>query len=63
VAFANALYSVSVLERDTVACFLALQETRLGPIKIANPLVERLPSGHPAQSASEKTLSKVDEDL
>jgi hypothetical protein len=46
-----------------VACFLALEETRLGPIKIANPPVERLSSGHPAQSVSEKALRKVDEDL
>jgi hypothetical protein len=31
VALASALYSDSVLERDTVAYFLALQETRLPP--------------------------------
>ena len=31
VAFAKDLYSASVLDRDTVACFLALQEYKIGP--------------------------------
>ena len=53
-AFAKTLYYASVLEHETVAYFLALQETKFGPMKIANPLVERLSSGQPAQSASEK---------
>jgi hypothetical protein len=44
VALAMALYSASVLERDIVAYFLALQEIRLGPKKIAKPPVERLSS-------------------
>jgi hypothetical protein len=40
VAFANALYSSSVLDQNTVSCFLALQEIKFGPKNIANPLVE-----------------------
>ena len=63
VAFANALYSASVLDLDTVACFFAHQDIRLGPKKIANPPVDRLSSRHPAQSESEKALTSVDEDL
>jgi len=52
VAFANALYSASVLDLDTVGCFLALHEMRFGPKKTAKPLVERQSSTLPAQSAS-----------
>jgi hypothetical protein len=52
-----ALYSASVLDLETVACFLALQDIRLDPKKMANPLVDRLSSRHPAQSASEKALT------
>jgi hypothetical protein len=54
VAFASALYSDSVLERETVACFLALQEMRLPPKNIAYPPVDQWSSTLPAQSASEK---------
>ena len=42
VASASALYSASVLDLDTAACFLALHDTRLEPRKTANPPVERL---------------------
>jgi hypothetical protein len=49
---ANALYSALVLDRDTVACFLALQDTRFGPTKMAKPPVDRLSSRQPAQSTS-----------
>jgi len=63
VAFAIALYSDSVLDRETVACFLALQETKFEPTNTANPPVERRSSMLPAQSASENALTKVDDDL
>jgi hypothetical protein len=39
--FAKALYSASVLDRATVACFLQLQEMRLLLKKTQYPLVER----------------------
>jgi hypothetical protein len=63
VAFATALYSASVLDLETVACFFAHHETRLGPKKIANPPVELLSSRQPAQSASENPLTSIDGDL
>ena len=63
VALANALYSASVLDLDTVACFFAHQEIKLGPKKTAKPPVERLSSRQPAQSKSENALTRVDDDL
>jgi hypothetical protein len=63
VAFAKDLYSASVLDLDTVAYFLALQEIRLGPKYTAKPPIDLLSSTQPAQSASEKALTRVDEDL
>jgi len=62
VAFAMALYSASVLDLDTVACFLAVQNTKLAPRKTANPPVDFLSSRHRAQFVSEYALtSMVDE--
>ena len=63
VAFAKDLYSASVLDRDTVACFLALQETRLDPKNTAKPPVDLLSSAHPVQSASEYAVTSKEEDL
>ena len=63
VAFATALYSASVLDLETVACFLALQDIRLGPKYTAKPPVDLLSSMQPAQSASENALTKIEEDF
>jgi hypothetical protein len=63
IVFAWDLYSTSVLDRDIVACFLELQEIELDLRKIANPPVDLRSLGHPAQSASEKPLRIMDEDL
>src|SRR4051812_21730733 len=63
VALAKDLYSASVLDLDTVACFLALQDIRLEPKYTAKPPVDFLSSTHPAQSASKKSLMRVDFEL
>jgi hypothetical protein len=41
-------YSASVLDLETTACFLALQDIRQSPKNTANPVVDRRSSGHPA---------------
>jgi hypothetical protein len=63
VALAKVLYSASVLDLDTVACFLALQETRLAPKNTAKPPVDLRSFGHPAQSTSANVLTVVELDL
>jgi hypothetical protein len=63
VAFAKDLYSASVLDLEIVAYFFAHQEIILQPRNTANPPVERLSSGHPAQSASEKALTSTELDF
>jgi hypothetical protein len=63
VAFANALCTDSVLDLETVVCFLALHETKLDPKYIAYPPVDLLSSKQPAQSASEYPLTNIELDL
>ena len=63
VAFANALYSASMLERDTMGCFQALQEIRLDPRNMANPPVDCPSSWSPTQSASKNALTRREDDL
>jgi hypothetical protein len=63
VAFAKDLYSVSVLDLDTVAYFFACQEIRLDPKNTAKSPLDFLSSMHPAQSASEKALTRVEVDM
>jgi hypothetical protein len=56
IALAIALYSTSVLDRETVFCFLALHDIRFVPRKMAQPPVDLLSSRDPAQSTSENPL-------
>jgi hypothetical protein len=56
VAMAKLLYSASVDDLETVACFLEDQEIKFGPRKIPKPVVDFLSSGHPVQSVSVKSL-------
>lgn len=60
VVFATDLYSTSILDIDTLFCFLALQDTRFVPRNIAYPPVDLLSSSGPAQSAFENPLTSSD---
>jgi hypothetical protein len=60
---ARVLYSASVLDLETVACFLANHETNFSQRNIAKPRVYLLSSRQHIQSASEKALSKMQEEL
>jgi hypothetical protein len=51
-----------ILDLDTIACFLALQDTKFGPRNIARQPVERLSSRQHVQSASKKPLKSVEDD-
>ncbi len=50
-------YSDSAEDLDMVYCFLDFQEIKEEPRKTQNPVMDRLVSKHPAQSASQKPLS------
>jgi hypothetical protein len=62
VASVMTLYFVSVLDWETVFCFLAHHEIKLGPRKIAKLPVDFLSSVHPAQSVSGKALTIVEDE-
>ena len=47
-----ARYSDSVEDLETQSCFLLFQEIKESPRNIHQPVIERLVSGQPAQSAS-----------
>jgi hypothetical protein len=55
-ALSNALYSDFVLDLDTVACFLALQDTRFDLRYTVKPLVDLWSSRQHVQSASDMHL-------
>lgn len=63
VAFATALNLASVEDLAIVSCFFDDHEIRFGLEKRRYVLVDRQSSRHPAQSASEKAMMFIVEDL
>jgi hypothetical protein len=61
VVLATALYLALVEDRDTVGCLCELQDTKLDPRNTQHAPVDRLPSEHPAQSASEYACNLIKE--
>lgn len=53
---ANARYSASVDDLETVCCFFVCQETKLSSRYMANPVVDLRVDGQEVQSESEKSL-------
>jgi hypothetical protein len=51
------MYSASMLDLDTAACFFALQAIRQSPRNTAKPVVDLRSSGHPAQLDSQKAFT------
>jgi hypothetical protein len=60
VILARVLYSASVLDHETVGCFLVLYKTRLQPKNMGKPPIDLLSSEQLAQSASPKPLTIID---
>lgn len=60
---ANARYSASVEDRETVGCFLDFQEINELPKNTQNLVIDRLVSGQVAQSESLNALSCRGESL
>jgi hypothetical protein len=63
VALAKSLYSASLLDLETIDFLRAFQDIRFGQKNIENPLVDLLSSRHPAQSAFENALSRLEDDF
>ena len=53
------MYSASALDLERVGYFLETQVSRFFPINTQKPVVDRLLSGQPAQSASENAKKVV----
>jgi hypothetical protein len=60
ITLAMALYFAYVLDRETIGCFLALQETILEPRNTTKPPVDRRSSTRTAQSASKDPLTNIE---
>jgi hypothetical protein len=63
VALAIALYSTSLLERETMGFFLVHHEIRFDLKKTTKPPILLRLSEQPAQSTFEKTLNMVEDNL
>jgi hypothetical protein len=57
VAMASDRYTASMLDLETIGCFLAVQDIKQSPRNTAKPDVDLLSSGHPAQSESQNAFS------